>query len=296
MMQAPILALPNFKLLFVVECDALGNGLGAVLMQEQRSIAYFNTVLKGKRLLLSTYENELMALVLTVKKWRPYLLGCHFVVRTDQRILKFLWEQRIMIEPQQKWLLKLMGYDFSIEFKKGAYLSSIKLRTHPIILKEIHGIRHEGLYKTLHRVNEIDHQKPVCLLQPLPIPTQCTSFNFSSSYHPQTDDQTEVVNRTLEMYLRCFTSSRPKEWVQWVPWAELCYNTSLHASTRKTPFEVVYGREPPNCFPMFLLQQAQARMKTAYDQGRVEREFIVDDCISAATTLSTKFVGFETVT
>ena len=88
-------------------------------MQEQRSIAYFNTVLKGKRLLLSTYENELMALVLTVKKWRPYLLGCHFVVRTDQRILKFLWEQRIMIEPQQKWLLKLMGYDFSIEFKKG---------------------------------------------------------------------------------------------------------------------------------------------------------------------------------
>ncbi|RVW18469.1 hypothetical protein CK203_059634 [Vitis vinifera] len=53
------------------------------------------------------------------------------------------------------------------------------------------------------------------------------------------------MNQTLEMYLRCFTSSRPKEWVQWVPWAEFCYNTSLYAFTRKTPFEVVYGREPP---------------------------------------------------
>ena len=104
------------------------------------------------------------------------------------------------------------------------------------------------------------------------------------------------------MYLHCFTSSRPKEWVQWVPWAEFCYNTSLHASTHKTPFEVVYGREPPNLLSYVpgtskvevvdnmlqardkvvkdlrcQLQQAQARMKTVYDQGRVEREFVVGD-------------------
>lgn len=73
---------------------------------------------------------------------------------------------------------------------------------------------------------------------------QGTSFNFSSAYHPQTDSQTEVVNKVIQMYLRCFTSRRPKEWVKWIPWAEFCYNTSIHSSTKKIPYEVVYGKPP----------------------------------------------------
>lgn len=58
-------------------------------MQEGQSIAFYSKTLKGKALLLSTYEKELLALVSIVAKWRPYLLGGVFQVKTDQQALKY---------------------------------------------------------------------------------------------------------------------------------------------------------------------------------------------------------------
>jgi hypothetical protein len=384
----------------------------------------------------------MLALVASVQKWRPYLLGQQFVVRTDHRSLKYLWDQTIVTEAQQKWLVKLVGYDFIIEYKKGSensvadalsrqgegsliaisqpvpqwvepiqhevqsepllrelvekiqagdmqgpwhvhsgviyfknriYLASTSALT-PTIIAEFHNATHEGYNKTLQRLRAVfywpgmssqlkefikhcdtcqrhktEATKPAGLLQPLPIPEQVwsnismdfidglppsngkttilvvvdrfskyghftpikqwvfwrelfrlngTSFRFSSAYHPQTDGQTEVVNRTIEMYLRCFTSSYPKQWVKWLPWVEFCYNTSFHSATKHSPFEVVYGRPPPSLLSYIpgttqvaavegtlvardavlrevrrQLMGAQNRMKQVYDKDHTEREF-----------------------
>ncbi|KAL9408367.1 hypothetical protein AB3S75_046848 [Citrus x aurantiifolia] len=133
---------------------------------------------------------------------------------------------------------------------------------------------------------------------------QGTQLCMSSSYHPQSDGQTEVVNRTLEQYLRCFTGDQPRKWTEWIPWAEFSYNTSIHSSTKMTPFETVYGFPPPSplayvpgtsrvqAVDEYLrdrdailrelrhnLSVARDRMKSQADQNRREVSFMVGDYV-----------------
>ena len=72
-----------------------------------------------------------------------------------------------------------------------------------------------------------------------------TKLRLSSSYHPQTDGQTEVANRIVEQYLRAFVHRKPSSWGQFLLGAEWSYNTSCHSGTGVTPFEIIYGRKPP---------------------------------------------------
>lgn len=82
--------------------------------------------------------------------------------------------------------------------------------------------------------------------------SQGTKLSMSTSYHPQTDGQTEVVNRGLEMYMRCLTMDQPRSWIRFLAWAEFWYNSAYHTSTGMTPFEIVYGRLPPS-IPRYIL-------------------------------------------
>jgi len=119
MCSTPVLALPDFTKYFVIECDALGMGIGAVLMQEGRPLAFTSQQLSGKNLGQSTYEKETMAILHAIDTWRPYLLGRRFHIRTNHHSLKYFLEQRISSPQQNKWLAKMLGYDYEIIYKKG---------------------------------------------------------------------------------------------------------------------------------------------------------------------------------
>lgn len=72
---------------------------------------------------------------------------------------------------------------------------------------------------------------------------------LSTSNHPHTDGQTEVLNGWLESYLRCMTTFMPHQWLKWLPLAEYWYNTTYHSTTKLTPFEALYGQPPPLHIP-----------------------------------------------
>ena len=75
------------------------------------------------------------------------------------------------------------------------------------------------------------------------------------------------------MYFRCFTSFKPNECVQWLPWVEFCYNTSLHSALGCTPFQVVYGRELPTLLSYVLgTSKAAAVEQLLVDHDNIIRE------------------------
>ena len=119
MSTTPVLALPDFTKPFIIETDACNVGIGAVLMQQGRPLAYISKALPPRKMGLSTYEKELLAIVYAVQKWRAYLHGNRFTIKTDHQSLKYFLEQKMTTLFQQKWLSKLLGYDYDISYKKG---------------------------------------------------------------------------------------------------------------------------------------------------------------------------------
>ncbi|KAL4384307.1 hypothetical protein GQ457_15G015210 [Hibiscus cannabinus] len=480
--STPVLALPNFAKEFIVETDASGVGIGAVLQQEGRPLAFFSQKLSQRMQGASTYHREMFAITQAVSKWRPYLLGRHFSIITDQRSLRELTQQTIQTPEQQRWLAKLIGYDFDIKYRPGklngvadalsreagaccmnfsrpvfGVLDDIRAASNhdpeiqelrkkirngnqdssgyseqaglllyhgkivvpkeaalmSLLLREFHSSKvggHAGIHRSYQRlaanffwvnmrsdVRQFVRQCQVCqrmktesllpagLLQPLPIPQQVfedisldfilglpksngketilvvvdrltkyghffalpkhldsksvaavlingvvklhgiprsmvsdrdrlfisdvwtemakmqgTELCMSSAYHPQTDGQTEALNRCLEMYLRCMADEDPSKWEQYLAWAEYWYNTAYQTSAGMTPFKALYGRDPPllinyleggssnNQVDQALLDrdeilrllkqnllQAQVRMKNQADQNRRELELEV---------------------
>uniref|UniRef100_A0A6N2MMB5 Integrase catalytic domain-containing protein n=1 Tax=Salix viminalis TaxID=40686 RepID=A0A6N2MMB5_SALVM len=452
MTTTPILAMPNFKEPFTIETDASGDGIGAVLTQQGRPIAYMSRALGVTKRTWSIYAKEMLAIRVATpeqQKWVAKLLGYDYeiiyrpvkensaadalsrhpnnplltVIFTSQ---VSLWDdirkaakndvymqkifQQAATDPTSNYVVK-----HGLCFYKQRVVVPLALRDQ--LLHEFHDSKvagHSGVLRTFKRLAQqfywpsmhkhvkayIQHcltcQKtksetlaPAGLLQPLPIPCLVwddisldfieglpsshskdtimvvvdrfskyahfialthpftaksiaamfvdnviklhgmpksiisdrdpifvskfwqefftmsgTKLKLSSAYHPQTDGQTEVVNRCLEQYLRCFVHQWPRKWYTYLSWAEYWYNTTFHSSTGMTSFQALYGRLPSS-IPHYadglscvnevdkdlrnrdeVLQQlkmnlelAATRIKNMANQRRREVEFQVGDLV-----------------
>jgi hypothetical protein len=487
MTQAPVLALPDFTQPFTLEADASGYGIGAVLMQRGKPLSFFSKSIDPKAAALSTYDKEAMAIIEALKKWKHYFAASSLIIKTNQQSLKYIQEQKLTEGIQHKLLIKLLGYNYNVDYKKGkenrvadalsrvklqlqalfgsaaipawisdviqSYINDDKCKTllaklavdqnaeenytlnngilrykKKIVLGDDKELRtkiissfhtsemggHSGERATYHRVqlvfywtgmrkdiaiftrgcpicqiNKPEHTKYPGKLQPLHVPdmawthismdfVEClpTSNNkdlilvvvdrftkyahfiamkhpitvklvaqaftdnifklhslpmvivtdrdriftsrlwqdlfkalgiklhMSTSYHPQTDGQTERVNQCLETYLRCMPFAQPKKWHSWLSMAEWWYNSSFHTSLKMTPFQALYGFPPPQVAEIFLaddtvedvvtmiqrrqeanatikenLKQAQERMVHFANQNRSDRQLQEGDMV-----------------
>lgn len=119
MSSPPVLALPNFSQPFILEAGASSTGIGAVLMQNGRPISFLSKALGPKAAASSIYEKEVMAILEALKKWKHYLASTSVIIRTDQQSLKYIHEQRLVEGIQHKVLVKLLGFNYKVEYKKG---------------------------------------------------------------------------------------------------------------------------------------------------------------------------------
>lgn len=121
---APVLKHADFSKTFYVQCDASKSGVGSVLFQKDDSgydhpIAFFSKKLNRSQRNYTVTELECYAAVLSVKKFRPFLEGYDFVIITDHSSLQWLMQQRDLSGRLARWSLKLQGFNFKIEHRKG---------------------------------------------------------------------------------------------------------------------------------------------------------------------------------
>ncbi|XP_068645192.1 uncharacterized protein [Aristolochia californica] len=235
-----------------VPCDASGVGIGAILQQLGHPIEYFSKQLIVRHHKLAAYEHELIGLnkvadalsrcfedqqlVYSISQQRflildlvrdahatdPALQELHQKISegtmnskcTHKRIQKTLHRIRVDFywQAMKPSIATYVGdcqvwADISMDFVEGLPLSSGKSVLFMIV--HLHGIP-ESIVSDRDAVFMSTFWRELFCLSG-------TKFKFSSDYHPHTDGQTEVVNHTIKMYLRCLVGDRPRQWVQWLP-------------------------------------------------------------------------------
>ncbi|KAG7532368.1 Zinc finger CCHC-type [Arabidopsis thaliana x Arabidopsis arenosa] len=137
--SAPVLILPNFDIAFELHCDASKVGIGAILSQAGRPVAFFSEKIAGSRGRYSTYDVELYAVVQAIKHWRHYLFQREFVLYTDHDALKHIGSQDKVSARHASWFAYLQQFTFVIKHKAGT-LNKVAdaLSRHQLVLTTLH--------------------------------------------------------------------------------------------------------------------------------------------------------------
>jgi len=116
---SPVLALPDPTGHFVIFCDASKMGLGCVLMQDRKVVAYSSRQLRKHDKNYLTHDLELAAIVFALKIWRHYVYCGKFEVFSDHKSLKYLFDQKELNMRQRRWMKFLKDYDFELHYHPG---------------------------------------------------------------------------------------------------------------------------------------------------------------------------------
>nr|GEX07256.1 putative reverse transcriptase domain-containing protein [Tanacetum cinerariifolium] len=272
--EALILALPEGNDDFVVYCDASIQGLGAVLMQREKFIAYASRQLKPHEENYTTHDLELGPVVFALKIWRHYLYGTKCTVFTDHKSLQHVLNQKELNMRQRRWLELIADYDCKIRYhpRKENVVADALSRKRIIKSRRVKPLSVKSLIMTIHsnlpsqileaqtealkeenvqaenlqgmeKAFEICTDGTRCINNRSWLPHFGTQQDMSTAYHPKTDGQSERTIQTLEDMLQACAIDFSKEWEKHLPLVEFSYNNSYHASIKAAPFEALYDRK-----------------------------------------------------
>ncbi|GKB62421.1 putative reverse transcriptase domain-containing protein [Tanacetum coccineum] len=240
---------------FAVYCDASHQGLGAVLMQREKVIAYASRQLKPNEENYTTHGLELGAVVLALKIWRHYLYGTKCTVFTDHKSLQHILDQKELNMRQSRWLEFLADYDCEIRYHLGkanvvADALNRKERIKPLQVRSLFMTIHPNLPSQILKAQtealkeeNVKAENLRGMDKAFKIRHDIERRYMSTAYHPETDGQSERTIQTLEDMLRACVIDFGKGWERHLPLVEFSYNNSYHASIKAAPFEALYGRK-----------------------------------------------------
>ncbi|XP_072066694.1 uncharacterized protein [Arachis hypogaea] len=221
MVHTPVLALPDFTQPFIVETDASSTGVGAILSQGGHPIAYFSKKLGAQLSQASAYVRELYAVTQAVAKWRHYLLGRKFLIRTDHQGLRELTTQVILTPEQQHYLSKLLGYEFEIEYRPGKFnkvadaLSRLGDDEHHTQLQAFTAVQSNLLPTLLQANNESEEMLQLQeKLQRGTLPSEYVFKDGLMTHRGMRQDVVRFVNRCVEYQCTKYVTDKPQGLLQ----------------------------------------------------------------------------------